>query len=132
MRWFVLPTVIMCFCFSGAAFAAGPQTIDPKTVMDSCDRNLDGHIDRDEYHSRLTEVFFIVDVDKDGKLTLTEILAAYPDVKPERVKAADRNSDGMITIYEFHEVLVKDFNAADKDKDGTLNGQETAAMLEDK
>jgi Ca2+-binding EF-hand superfamily protein len=102
--------------------------MDANGTLALVDRNKDGRIDREEYHQRMTEVFFFADVDKDGIVTFTELVAVTA-VDPEAVKKADRDGDGKLSLYEFLYIVHLDFDAADKDQDGVLNVEEVRAMI---
>ena len=99
------------------------ERMDANTTMAITDKNKDGRIDREEYHQRLTEVFFFADVDKDGQLTFAE-LVAVEKVDPEAFKKADRDGNGKLSLYEFMYVIHRDFDAADKNQDGVIDLQE--------
>jgi len=101
-------------------------------VIRSCDKNGDGQIDREEYFVRMTDVFFLVDANKDGYLVLQEILQAVPDANPERIKSADKNGDGKIDLHEFQNALSKDFERADLNGDGVLDKDEVQDMVKQK
>jgi Ca2+-binding EF-hand superfamily protein len=104
------------------------KPLDRRAVIQSADTNGDGRIDRVEFHQRMTEAFFFIDTNKDGFLTTDEFLAAIQGVDPQKIKAADRNGDGKIDIYEFHQALSRDFDTADTNGDGVLDAQEVERM----
>jgi Ca2+-binding EF-hand superfamily protein len=100
--------------------------------MGLTDLNKDDRIDIEEYRHRITDVYFFLDTDKDGKLTVVEIQRSIPNIDPALIDNADVNGDTIITIYEFRYVLYKDFDAQDKNQDGRLDKQEMKTMMEDK
>jgi len=118
--------------FTAPAFGQGMKPMKREAVIESCDKNGDGEIDREEYFVRMTDVFFLADTDKDGYLEISEILAAVPDANPERVKAADTNHDGKIDLHELQNALSKDFERADENGDGVLDKDEVQHMLNQK
>jgi Ca2+-binding EF-hand superfamily protein len=120
--------LILSVIFIAANLAYGEQT-DRETVIKSCDKNLDGRIDRDEYHVRLTEVYFLIDADKDGNLTISEILAVVRDANPERLKAADIDGNGALSLGELHSAMSDEYEKADINNDGTLTSEEVESML---
>jgi Ca2+-binding EF-hand superfamily protein len=71
----------------------------------------------------MTEEFFFADTDKDDNLTNTEI-QAVADVDPRLFMAADKDGSQSLSIYEFQYVLHKDFEAADRNHDGTIDMEE--------
>jgi len=111
-----------------ASFGAANQRMDATTTMAITDKNGDERIDREEYHQRMTEVFFFADADKDGELTLTEIQVVEA-VTPERFYAVDQNGSQTLTVYEYLYALHIDFEAADRNNDGTLDLEELEIMM---
>jgi Ca2+-binding EF-hand superfamily protein len=126
MRWFVL--LLSCVLLVAHTASGADKPLDKRAVIQSADTNGDGRIDRVEFHQRTTEAFFFIDANKDGFLTTDELLAAVPGADPQRIKAADRNGDGKIDIYEYHRALSRDFDAADTNDDGVLDVQEVERM----
>jgi Ca2+-binding EF-hand superfamily protein len=122
--WLLIISIVL----TTAAFGADIYRMDAAEVMATSDKNKDGRIDREEYHQRMTEVFFFIDADKDGNLTMTEIEAAGK-VDPERFMAVDRNGDQTLSLQEYLNALNNDFDAADSDKDGTLDMEELRRMV---
>jgi len=108
--------------------ASGADRLDADAVMALTDKNRDGRIDREEFHQRMTEVFFFADVDKDGQLTFAE-LVAVEKVEPEAFKRADRDGNGKLSLYEFMYVIHRDFEAADKNQDGVIDLQELRVLV---
>jgi Ca2+-binding EF-hand superfamily protein len=115
-----------------AAYSVAAEQMTREEVMATADKNHDGRIDREEYNQRLIEVFFFADIDKDGKLSFTELQAVVVDADPQRFKAADSDGDGKLALYEYLYVLHGDYTAADKNRDGVLDLEEVAAMLASK
>ena len=54
-----------------------------------------------------------------------------PHLDAAQVDNADVNNDTVITIYEFRYVLYKDFDAMDKNQDGSVDQQEMKTALEE-
>jgi Ca2+-binding EF-hand superfamily protein len=77
-------------------------------------------------------VYFFLDADKDGKLTVVEIRKSYPNLDPDLIDNTDVNADAVITIYEFRYGLYKDFEMMDKNKDGSLDQQEVKSAMDAK
>ena len=128
MKKVALGLLIMSVVISTAAFGADIYRLHAAEIMAMADKNRDGRLDREEYHQRMTEVFFFIDTDKDGNLTLTEIGAAG-EIDPERFNAADRNGDQTLSLDEYLNALHQDFDAADKNQDGTLDMEELRLMV---
>ena len=116
----VLPALLT----ASVVFGAEASRLDRQTIVRAADTNHDGQIDRVEYLQRMTDTFFFIDANKDGYLTNTEIQATVRGVQPQDMRAADGNSDGKISIYEFHKAVDGNFDAADTNADGRLSMQE--------
>ena len=126
-RWSVSLVLVFVQVVVPPAFGA-EKSLDRRAVVQSADTNRDGRVDRIEFHQWTTEAFFFIDANKDGFLTADEILAAIPGADPQKIKAADRNGDGKIDIYEYHNALSRDFDAADTNGDGVLDALEVERM----
>jgi Ca2+-binding EF-hand superfamily protein len=113
---------------STAAFGADVDHMNAAEVMAISDKNHDGRLDREEYDQRMTEVFFLIDTNKDGRLTLAEIRAAA-EVEPVRFKASDMSGDQTLSLHEYLYALDNDFDAADRNKDGTLDMEELRLLV---
>ena len=114
------------------AWAEAKQSMDSEEILEITDLDGDGRIDIEEYRNRVTDVYFFLDSDKDGILTVVEIQKSMPNIDPAVIDKADVNGDTNITIYEFRYVLYKDFDAMDKNQDGSLNEQEMKIMMEER
>ena len=84
------------------------------------DRDDNAKIDRQEYQQRIIDVFYFADQNKDGVVTIEE-LVVIETADPAAFKKADKNGDGKLTVAEFVEYRMLDFDAADVDKDGYLS-----------
>jgi Ca2+-binding EF-hand superfamily protein len=105
------------------AFAEEPRKPgDPRVAFAETDENADGHVDREEFHHRMVEIFFHGDRDKDGHMTPDELAAAVEF--PKDFDGADRNADGRISLYEFIQVRFATFDEVDTDHDGLLSVEE--------
>ena len=119
---------LMCVLMVNITPAAAAERLDANATMALSDKNKDGRIDREEFHQRMTEVFFFADVDKDGLLTFAE-LVAVANADPEALKRADRDGNQKLTLYEFMYVIHRDFDAADKNQDGVIDLQELRVLV---
>lgn len=108
--------VMLTLC---AAVAHGQTAYDPKAAFTETDRNRDGAVDYEEFVDRITEVFFVADADKDGRLTVVEVDRAL--VQTEQLDQADTSKDGTLTLDEFRRARMRDFDQADDDRSGTLS-----------
>ena len=128
MKKTALWLIILTAMVSTPVFSAGVDRMDAVATVALSDKNGDGRIDREEYHQRMTEVFFFIDADKDGNLTLSEISSAT-EADPKRFKACDRDGDQTLSLHEFLFALHNDFDTLDRDKDGTLDMEELRLMV---
>lgn len=128
MKHLVICLSIIVVIITTPSWIAAGQRMDEAATMAMADKNSDDRIDREEYHQRMTEVFFFADTDKDGSLTITEIQAVV-DVDPQVFKAADKDGTQSLSIYEYQYVLHKDFEVADRNNDGTIDMTELKLMV---
>lgn len=130
---FIFLFMAIIFLFAAeTAWSEAKQSMNSAEIMDVTDLDGDERIDIKEYRHRITDVYFFLDADKDGKLTVVEIQRSMPDIDPAVIDTADVNGDAIITIYEFRYVLYKDFDAIDKNQDGDLDKQEMKNAIEAK
>jgi len=111
-----------------SARAEEPQAkYEPRAAFAETDTNKDGAIDQPEFYSRIVEVYYHADGNKDGYLVEEEIgRLTFPD----DMKTADTNGDGRISLNEFVRVRELDFQSADGNKDGTLSVEEVVEVYE--
>jgi hypothetical protein len=131
-KYIFLFLAIISLIAADTAWSDAKQSMNSEEIMGITDLNGDDRIDIEEYRHRITDVYFFLDTDKDGKLTVVEIQRSIPKIDPALIDNADVNGDTIITIYEFRYVLYKDFDAQDKNQDGRLDKQEMKTMMEDK
>ncbi len=115
---------------AGTAWSQTKQSMNSEEIIGITDLDGDDRIDIKEYHHRITDVYFFLDTDKDGKLTVVEIQRSMPNLDADQIGKADVNGDNIITIYEFRYVLYKDFETMDKNQDGSLDKQEMKTLVE--
>jgi len=123
---------IVSLIAADTAWAKEGQSMNSEEIIDISDLNGDDRINIEEYRNRITDVYFFLDANKDGKLTVVEIQKSIPNLDPDVIDNADVNDDTIITIYEFRYVLYKDFDAMDQNQDGNLDKQEMKTMMEEK
>ena len=131
-KYIILIMAIVSLIAANTAWTKEKQSINNEEIMGVTDLNGDDRIDIEEYRNRITEVYFFLDVNKDGKLTVVEIQRSIPNLDAAVIDNADVNGDTIITIYEFRYVLYKDFDAMDKNRDGSLDKQEMKSMMEER
>jgi hypothetical protein len=131
-KYIFLFLAIISLIAADTAWSDAKQSMNSEEIMGITDLNGDDRIDIEEYRNRITDVYFFLDANKDGKLTVVEIQKSIPNIDPAVIDNADVNGDTIITIYEFRYVLYKDFDAQDKNQDGRLDKQEMKTMMEDK
>jgi Ca2+-binding EF-hand superfamily protein len=76
----------------------------------------------------MTEVFFFIDANKDGSLTIDE-LKVVGDIDPVKFKLMDRDDNQSLSLHEYLYGLHNDFDEADRDKDGTLDVEELRLLI---
>ena len=122
MRWVAFRMVIVALScgFLGLSTIVHLASAETLSTYDLSDKNGDGQIDREEYHQRMTDVFFFTDTNKDRYLTINEL----PDVPETGFNGADRNTDGRLSLPEYINARFKAFYAADRDQNGMLSREE--------
>jgi Ca2+-binding EF-hand superfamily protein len=124
--------VALCALLALASAAAGDESkappYDPRKAHAEADANGDGGVDRAEFHSRMVEVFFFADADRDGFMTWPELEAAV--AFPDDFRGADADKDGRISLYEFVRVRFADFDTVDSNHDGLLSVEEVVVVYE--
>ncbi|MEK6208995.1 MAG: calcium sensor EFh [Pseudomonadota bacterium] len=101
----------------------------------AADKDNDGSLTREEAKAmpRWAKNFDAIDADKSGTVTLAETQAAMKKMAKEAHQrgmegftAADKNGDGMLDREEAKAMprVVKNFDAIDADKSGTVTGKE--------
>jgi Ca2+-binding EF-hand superfamily protein len=111
------------------AFGQSPPPLTAQQMIESADRNNDGRIDRVEFLMQMTDVFYLIDSDKDGSIIIAEYRQIIAGADTKRVQAADRNKDGKLSLDEFRKAISQDFDAADRNDDGVLDAEEIDIFL---
>lgn len=128
MRWSLVLIVMTVLIIANVVTGQQKTPAELQTTWDNADKNKDGYIDRIEYHGVMTDVFFFIDADKDGHLTLVEIRKISLKVDPNDFNAADNDGNTMVNIHEYHNALSKDFDAADQNSNGKISVEEFNGM----
>ena len=102
---------------------------DPRAAFAESDLNHDGSIDHGEFQTRMVEVFYFADVNKDGFLDPSELKRL---AFPEDFTDDDKDRDGRVSMREFLRVRFHDFDLADTNHDGELSLEEVVTVYEGK
>ena len=130
-KWYILILLTALFNLAGVTIAQAADRADIKSIMNSCDKNADHRIDREEYQKYISETFFFVDKNKDGHLVMDEIQIQVREMDQQKVTGADRDNDGKLSMYEFCNAMQKDFEGADLNGDGTLDMDELEVLMKE-
>jgi Ca2+-binding EF-hand superfamily protein len=98
-----------------------PPPHDPRAAHAATDRNHDGEINRDEFEQRIIELFYFADVDRDGFVTLGQLVVFDEALLFE---TADIDGDSRLSLSEFLVARSKNFRAADTDGSDSLSVEE--------
>ncbi len=123
-----IAAVALAFGLAVSGALAQPAPDDPRAAFAQTDRNADGYVDREEFHLRIVEVFFFVDLDRDGFVEPEELAEAT--LVQQDLALTDSNSDGRISLHEFVESRFELYREADTSGDGRLTLEETVAIAE--
>ena len=118
--WAGVTAMLGVLALAGGVPAQTPPPPDAKTWVREHDKNGDGKIDREEFHQAVIEAFFLRDVNKDGYLSIEELVV----ITPQAQDLLRNKPDGKMTLAEFLNALHKDFTAADANDDGLLTAEE--------
>jgi hypothetical protein len=98
----------------------------PQQAMDRTDRNDDGYVDRGEFYARMSDVFYLNDDDKDGRL----VEAEYVDTEIGTFASSDANGDGKVEMCEVSFMNSYIYEEIDNDGDGRLSEAEVMKRYE--
>lgn len=131
--------VALAMCFPAATVLAGETKSKPAlSEFDGIDADRDGRISAAEHAAAASKMFRAMDANRDGKVTAAEMEAAYEKVNgkkasgidlgaAEKIKAVDRDGDGVLTAVEHAAASKAMFRKMDTDGDATLSRDEWTA-----
>jgi Ca2+-binding EF-hand superfamily protein len=90
------------------------------------DRDGNGVVTLDEMRTGALERFDRMDANKDGRLTLDEIVAAETERAAKRFAEMDKNHDGKLERAEVPKMPDEVFARLDKDGNGSISREEMA------
>lgn len=117
-------SITAALAFTGAASA---QELD----LNRIDANHDGAITRAEAEAGRAAMFDRADLNHDGVISASEREAVAERIAQRgqrRVLRADANGDGAISRDEFMRQPFRGFDHLDRNDDGVLSADETAAL----
>ena len=129
--------MVLATC-SGLVVAGDALAAAPISEFRAMDANHDGKISRDEHAAAAKGMFAAMDASKDGRVTAAEMDAAHERVTgqkakagdmpaADKIKAIDKDGDGVLTADEHAAGSRAMFDAMDTDKDGALTEAELSA-----
>ena len=98
-----------------------PPPHDPRAAHAAADQNHDGEINRGEFEQRIIHIFYFADVDKDGFVTIGQLMVFDEALLFE---TADLDGDKRLSLSEFQTARAKGFREADTDGSDTLSVEE--------
>ena len=129
----------LALAIPGVAFAQEGKEL-AELVFESIDTAGRGYFDMGEFTNMGEDVFYSMDQDESGKVTLDEFMAwsfgasviaeekdrelAYETAMRVVFAFWDRNGDGALTRTEHRQSLVTDFQRADLNNDMTIDKDE--------
>lgn len=102
-----------------------PTDEELRRAFDAGDVNKDGVIDIDESVGNSILIFAVLDKNKDLYLSFDEL----PGYDPNRLKRADRNDDGKLSVGEVASDRVWEFFEADTDRNGVVAFEEVRLYI---
>jgi len=98
-----------------------PPPHDPRAAHAATDRNHDGEINREEFEQRIIQIFYFADVDKDGYVTIGQLMVFDEALLFE---TADIDGDSRLSLSEFLAARFENFREADTDGSDSLSVEE--------
>ena len=119
-RSVVLTLAIATLSVASLPVLAAPRNANPVRMFDT---DNDGTLDLAEVKKAASALFAKLDRDHDGTLDKRE-LAGRLSARELAAADPDPDHDGTLTADEYLAVVEQRFNAANPDKDGTLDAKE--------
>ena len=125
-------TVLAAILAAGAAIAAEPG---PDAMFTGMDRNKDHRVTAAEHARGARAMFVAMDANGDGRVTAAEMDAVQATVgnqradgltSAEKIKAIDRDHDGMLSLSEHVRGSRAMFARMDRNRNGALSPREFA------
>ena len=104
-----------------APVAAQVKADTPPERFDAADTNDDGKVDRGEYDGFVEELVLLHDVDRDDRISRSEVATARDPAKFDRI---DANKDDYLVAAEIRAFTNTDFAAMDGNGDGVIDRDE--------
>jgi Ca2+-binding EF-hand superfamily protein len=98
-----------------------PPPHDPRAAHAATDQNHNGEISREEFEQRIIQIFYFADVNKDGFVTIGQLMAFDEELLFE---TADIDRDSRLSISEFLAARFENFREADTDGSDSLSVEE--------
>jgi len=120
----LIPTLLCSSVLVAPATVWGgdiPGSYDPRAAHAATDKNRDGEINRDEFEQRMIQFFYFADVDKDGYVTIGQLMVFD---EAQLFESADLDNDSRLSLSEFLVARSKNFSATDTDRSGGLSVDE--------
>ena len=89
----------------------------PRATLPLLDGDKNGQVSSEEFVQQMDAIFGAMDTNKNGRVEFVEVEGF---MEPEQFDPADTNKDGALSKKEYDTQIRKDFEAADKDGDGSL------------
>jgi Ca2+-binding EF-hand superfamily protein len=124
------------FCALACALAMPLLAADSNPMFRKMDANQDGRVSAREHARGAGAMFKAMDADRNGRVTAGEMTAAQSKVGNQRadgmdsagkIRAVDRNGDGVLSASEHAAGSRAMFARMDRDRDGALDEREFAA-----
>jgi len=97
---------------------------DTAKLFQTLDTNGDKQIDRGEFNIQAMEIFYNIDKNKDGFLSLDEVLMSEASFA-----GLDRQGKGKVSGFTFIDSEIMDFDKIDSDGDGFITFEELEALV---
>jgi EF hand len=134
--------IAACAVSLPAMAGGGPECQHNKAALMNAEGDGDGRISATEHAAGAQKRFEMMDVNKDGKITATEINASHgaesvawarhQTSAADKIKMLDSDHDGALTASEYADGSQKVFGKLDADGDGYLTAEEMRVEAKDR